>query len=69
MQMSKIEQLEGMLSVLPASMQSGVLASNSIVKKIGKLYEIWAGTLLFSGTFNEAKSYIDEQVYRHSLQF
>lgn len=67
--MQMIEQLESMLAVLPASMQSGVLASNSVVKKVGNLYEIWAGVLLFSGTFNEAKSYIDEQVYRYSLQF
>lgn len=66
---TQVEKLEAMLAVLEQSPVRGVLASNSLIKKVGKHYEVWAGVLLFKGTFSEVESYINEEIYKHSLQF
>ena len=65
--MSKKKQLETLLEQLPETAQSGVLASNSVVKKSGNNYELWAGSLVYSSSFELVKDYINEEIERQFI--
>ncbi len=53
-----------MLKVMPESVHKDVIGSNSNIRYFGNRYRIFAGSInpKFEGTFDEVKSYIQQEI-------